>query len=412
MKIKSIKSLEILDSRGNPTLETYVRLENGIEARASVPSGASTGKYEAYELRDNDPNRYFGKGVARAVSNVNNILSNELRGFDIIQPEKIDQKMIQIDGTPNKSSLGANAILSVSLAVFRALAMSMKLPLWKALSTYYFHDTKPAFPRLMINVINGGKHANWNFDIQEFMISPHEDLPSKSLETASEIFHQIAGVLTEKSLGLLVGDEGGFSPALSSNSEVFEVLMSAIKNSGHFPGENVDLAIDSAASEFFDNGKYFFRKEGIEMLPSELIKYYLDLKLKYPIISYEDPFAEDDWSTFSEFTRKTDALVVGDDLYTTNVNRIQMGIEKKATSAVLIKLNQIGTLYETVEAILLCKKNGLKTVISHRSGETEDNFIADLSYASASEFLKAGSVTRSERLAKYNRLLEIEKTEI
>lgn len=412
MKIRNVKAIEILDSRGTPTIESFIELENGITAKASVPSGASTGKYEAYELRDNDPNRYFGKGVQKAVNNVNNVIAKEIIGFDISAPEKIDLKMLAMDGTENKTHLGANAILSVSLAVFRALAYTLHIPLWKALSTYYFPHLTPNFPRLMVNVVNGGKHANWNFDIQEFMICPRDLGPSKSLETACEVFHQLAGVLTEKGLGLLVGDEGGFSPALSSNTEVFEVLMNAIKNSGHIPGTNVEFAIDSAASEFYDNGKYYFRKEKTEMIPQELINYYLFLKSKYPIISFEDPFAEDDWNSFSMFTARANSIVVGDDLYTTNVKRIAKGIETHATNAVLIKLNQIGTLYETVEAINMCKKNALKTVISHRSGETEDTFIADLSYACGSEFIKTGSVTRSERLAKYNRLLEIEKKEI
>lgn len=412
MKIRNVNAIEILDSRGTPTIETFVELENGTTAKASVPSGASTGKYEAYELRDNDPNRYFGKGVQKAVNNVNNVIAKGIVGLDIASPEKIDLKMLAMDGTENKTHLGANAILSVSLAVFRALGYALHMPLWKALSTYYFPHLTPSFPRLMVNVVNGGKHAGWNFDIQEFMICPKDPVPSQALETAGEVFHQLAGILSEKNLGLLVGDEGGFSPLLSSNIEVFDVLMDAIKGSGHIPGENVDFAIDSAASEFYDNGKYFFRKEKIEMIPQELINYYLSLKSKYPIVSFEDPFAEDDWSSFTRFTEKADSIVVGDDLYTTNVKRITKGIEKQATNAVLIKLNQIGTLYETVEAINMCKKNSLQTVISHRSGETEDSFIADLSYACGSEFIKAGSVTRSERLAKYNRLLEIEKKEI
>lgn len=412
MKIRNVKAIEILDSRGTPTIETFVELENGTTAKASVPSGASTGKYEAYELRDNDPDRYFGKGVQKAINNVNNVIAKEIIGLDIASPEKIDLKMLAIDGTENKTHLGANAILSVSLAVFRALGYALHMPLWKALSTYYFPHLTPNFPRLMVNVVNGGKHAGWNFDIQEFMICPKDTIPSKALETAGEVFHQLAGILSEKNLGLLVGDEGGFSPLLSSNIEVFDILMDAIKGSGHVPGENVDFAIDSAASEFYDNGKYFFRKEKIEMIPQELINYYLSLKSKYPIISFEDPFAEDDWNSFSRFTEKANSIVVGDDLYTTNVKRITKGIEKQATNAVLIKFNQIGTLYETVEAINMCKKNSLQTVISHRSGETEDSFIADLSYACGSEFIKAGSVTRSERLAKYNRLLEIEKKEI
>jgi enolase len=412
MKIRNVKAIEVLDSRGTPTIESFVELENGTVSKASVPSGASTGKYEAYELRDNDPDRYFGKGVQKAVNNVNNVIAKEIIGLDVSSPEKIDLKMLAMDGTENKTHLGANAILSVSLAVFRSLASTLKIPLWKALSKYYFPSYKTGFPRLMVNVVNGGKHANWSFDIQEFMICPKDTLPSKALQIAGEVFHQLAGILSDRKLGLLVGDEGGFSPVLSSNIEVFEILMEATKKSRHKPGVDVDFAIDAAASGFYDNGKYFFKKEKIEMIPQELINYYLSLKAKYPIISFEDPFAEDDWNSFTIFTEKSNSIVVGDDLYTTNVKRIAKGIERHATNAVLIKLNQIGTLYETVEAIGMCKKNNLQTIISHRSGETEDSFISDLSYACGSEFIKAGSVTRSERLAKYNRLIEIEEREI
>lgn len=412
MKISEIKAIEILDSRGYPTLRTFVQLENGLIASSSIPSGASTGKHEAVELRDQDPKRYHGKGVLKAIENVN-FLAKEVKGMDVENLSKIDQKMIDLDGTENKSRYGANAILSISQAVIRALSLLKKQPLWQVINEYYFFNQKPKFPRLMVNIINGGKHANWNFDIQEFMIVPQKNSPSEAVRVASEIFHQLGITLKENHYSILLGDEGGYSPALKSNNEAFELIIKAI-NSVHYKLTiDVDLAIDVAASEIFENNLYHFKKEDRSLTSDQLIDYYFDLKNEFPIVSFEDPFAEDDWNGFTNFTRKLkeengSTLVVGDDLYTTNPKRIQRGIDEKTTNAVLIKPNQIGTILETVKAIKMAQEAGLKVVVSHRSGETEDPFIADLAYGCSADFLKSGSMSRSERLTKYNRLIEIE----
>lgn len=414
MKINRIRAIEILDSRGNPTIKAFIELENGLTAAASLPSGASTGKYEALELRDSDPKRYQGLGVKKAVNNVNTILAKFLKGVDIESLKEIDQKMLEIDGTENKSNLGANSILSVSLAAVRALSLAKKQPLWKTINEYYFPKTTPAFPRLMVNVINGGKHANWNFDIQEFIISPKISQPSESVRIASEIFHSLGKILKDNGYSTLVGDEGGYSPNLQSNRQAFEVIIKAVNKAAYKLTIDVDLAIDVAASELYEDNRYHFKKEGRTLTSEDLINYYLDLKTEYPIYSFEDPFSEDDWQGFKNLTQKlaeinkSATLVIGDDLYTTNPARIKGGIEEKATNAVLIKPNQIGTLLETTQAIKTGKQGGLKIVVSHRSGETEDPFIADLAYATGADFIKSGSVTRSERLCKYNRLIEIE----
>lgn len=412
MKISEIKAIEILDSRGNPTLRTFVQLENGLIASSSIPSGASTGKHEAVELRDQDPKRYHGKGVLKAIENVN-FLAKEVKGMDTENLAKIDQKMIDLDGTENKSRYGANAILSISQAVIRALSLLKKQPLWQVINEYYFFNQKPKLPRLMVNIINGGKHANWNFDIQEFMIVPQKNSPSEAVRVASEIFHQLGITLKENHYSILLGDEGGYSPTLKSNNEAFELIIKAV-NSVHYKLTiDVDLAIDVAASEIYENNLYHFKKEDRSLTSDQLIDYYFDLKNEFPIVSFEDPFAEDDWNGFANFTRKLkeengSTLVVGDDLYTTNPKRIQRGIDEKTTNAVLIKPNQIGTILETVQAIKMAQEAGFKVVISHRSGETEDPFIADLAYGCGADFLKSGSMSRSERLAKYNRLIEIE----
>lgn len=410
MKIKSIKAIEILDSRGKPTIRTFVFLDNDIYDSSSVPSGASTGSHEVVELRDNDKKRYHGMGVLKAIENVNNIISPKLIGQTLNEKvfEKIDKMMIELDGTKNKSHLGANAILSVSQALLKAYSKALKKPLWKIINEIYFQNTKPNFPRLMVNVINGGKHAGWNFDIQEFMISPISNTPSQSIRIASEIFQQIGKNLKEKKLQTLVGDEGGYSPALSSNEEVFELILKSALNLDYKNEVDFNLVIDSAASEFYENGFYLLKKENKKLSSDELINYYFNLKNKYKIASFEDPFAESDWSSFKKFTQMTDALVVGDDIYTTDPVLIEKGIKEKTSNAVLIKPNQIGTIYETAKAINLAKKAGWKIVISHRSGETEDSFIADLAYGCNADFIKTGSMSRSERLAKYNRLIEIE----
>ncbi len=410
MKIKSIKAIEILDSRGKPTIRTFVFLDNNVYDSSSIPSGASTGSHESVELRDNDKKRYHGMGVLKAIENVNNIIAPKLIGqtLDEVVFEKIDKMMIEIDGTNNKSHLGANAILSVSQALLKAYSKALKKSLWQILNQAYFSDIKPNFPRLMVNVINGGKHAGWNFDIQEFMISPIKNTPSQSIRTASEIFQQIGKNLKDRKLQTLVGDEGGYSPALSSNEEVFELILKSALDLDYKNEVDFNLVIDSAASEFYENGLYLFKKENKKLSSSDLINYYLSLKEKYKIASFEDPFAENDWESFKKFTEKINTLVVGDDIYTTDPILIEKAIKEKTSNAVLIKPNQIGTIYETAKAIKLAKKNNWKIVISHRSGETEDSFIADLAYGCGADFIKTGSMSRSERLAKYNRLIEIE----
>lgn len=407
MRIKDIKAIEILDSRGYPTIRTFVFLENGIFSSSSVPSGASTGSHEAVELRDNDQKRYHGKGVLKAVDNVNQIISKKLIGLKAERVDEIDKIMIELDGKEDKSNLGANAILSVSQALIKTVSLALKMPLWQFINQFYFQK-KPSFPRLMVNIVNGGRHAGFNFDIQEFIISPTSKKPSESVRVASEIFHQLGKNLKEKGLSTLVGDEGGYSPYFSKNEEVFEEIIEASKKLGYENGKDYQLAIDAAASEFFLEGKYFFRKTNKKLSTEELTSYYLSLIKNYQVFSFEDPFGETDWEGFEKFTQISGAQVVGDDLYTTDKKLIKKGIEKKTTNAVLIKPNQIGTIFETVEAIKLAQKAGLKIVISHRSGETEDSFIADLAYGGGADFIKTGSTSRSERLAKYNRLIEIE----
>ncbi len=410
MKIKDLKSIEILDSRGNPTVRTFIILEDGSTHTSSVPSGASTGSHEAAELRDEDNTRYLGKGVQKAVENVNNAIKNVVVGMNA-DPESVDSRMIDLDGTENKSRLGANAILSVSQAVVRAAAHIEKKPLWSFMNEYYFSETKPSFPQLLVNIVNGGKHASWNFDIQEFMVVPNTTKPSESIRIAAEIFHNLGKVLKEKKLSTLLGDEGGYSPLLSSNEEVLETIMGAAKNAGYENVRDFRLSLDVASTEFFKDGKYEMKKTGKWLTPEELTEYYSKIGQKYFILSFEDAFAEDDWEAHKKFAAMAETFkftTIGDDLFVTNPKRIKKGIEEKAANAVLVKVNQIGTIKETVEAINMTHKAGWKTAISHRSGETEDSFIADLAYACASEFIKTGSMARSERLAKYNRLLEIE----
>lgn len=409
MKIKSVQAIEILDSRGKPTIRTFLRLDDESIHTASVPSGASTGTYESVELRDSDQKRHLGQGVLKAVENVNTEIAKAVDGMDITEPKLIDAKLIALDGTENKKRLGANAILSVSMAAQRAAAHIKKKPLWQFINEYYAMESH-GFPRLMVNVVNGGKHAGWNFDIQEFMICPIEDTPSMSIRVAAEIFQNLGRLLKKKNLGTLVGDEGGYSPALSSNEEVLGTIITAAKDMGYENMKQYELALDSAASEFFDKGNYTFKKSNKKMTCPELAHYYGTLYQRFHIFSFEDPFAEDDWNTYSQFTNALGdkVQIVGDDLYVTNPKRIKMGIQKSASNAVLIKPNQIGTIMETIEAIKLTQKAGWEVVISHRSGETEDSFIADLAYGVGADFIKTGSMSRSERLAKYNRLIEIE----
>lgn len=409
MKISSLYSFEVLDSRGKPTVRTVVELEDGSKHSSSVPSGASTGTHEAVELRDGDNDRYLGFGVSKAVENVNSQIQKAVKGLSVLDPNKVDSVMLELDGTNNKSRLGANAILSVSQAVIRAAAHAENVPIWKFINQHYFSARNPSFPRLMVNVVNGGKHAGWNFDIQEFMIVPTSHKPSESIRIAAEIFAQLGKKLKKQSLSTLVGDEGGYSPLLKSNEEVFDTITGSATDLGYANGAEYQFAIDAAASEFYENGTYVMKKTGERLNGDRLLAYYRELQQKYNIISFEDPFAEDDWDHFKDLTpQKDEYLVVGDDLYVTNPERIQKGIKQNSTNAVLIKLNQIGSVSETMSAIALTQNAGWKAIISHRSGETEDPFIADVAYGVGADFIKTGSMSRSERLAKYNRLIEIE----
>ena len=389
MKITNIKAVEILDSRGNPTLRAFVTLNDGTIASSSVPSGASTGSHEAVELRDSEPKRYSGKGVLNAVNNVNEIIKNTLINQSA-DPKSVDEMMIKLDGTPDKSNLGANAILSVSQALIKATAQSQKKPLWQFINEYYFSDIKAGPPKIMFNIVNGGKHANWNFDIQEFIVIPQRQLASESVKVGSEIYHAIQSNLKIKKLSILVGDEGGFSPFLNSNEEVFQLITDSAKQIGYENNKDFKLAIDAASSEFFKDGKYTLKKDNKEISGDELIKYYLQVENKYNVYSFEDVFQEDDWENWTKFRSALDPnkIVVGDDLFCTNTNRMKTGYEKKSANAVIIKPNQIGSVLETVEAVKLAKKYGWAVAVSHRSGETEDSFITDLACACAADFLK------------------------
>lgn len=410
MKITDLKSLEILDSRGNPTVRSVVYLEDGSKHFSSVPSGASTGSHEAVELRDEDSSRYLGRGVIKAVENVNTIIKDEIVGTDA-DPNSVDSLLLKLDGTEKKSKLGANSILSVSQAVVKAAAYASNQKLWEFMNSYYFPTRKVGFPQLLVNIVNGGKHASWNFDIQEFMIVPNSTTPSESIRIAAEVFQSLGKLLKEKGLSTLVGDEGGYSPSLSSNEEVLDTIIQAAKNVGYENVKNYRLSLDVASTEFFNDGKYELKKQGKWLSTEELTAYYSEIGQKYFILSFEDPFAEDDWEAhkkFAEMAEKFQFISIGDDLFVTDPARIKRGIAEKAANAVLIKVNQIGTIKETVEAINMTHEAGWKTAISHRSGETEDSFIADLAYACGSEFIKTGSMSRSERLSKYNRMLEIE----
>ena len=402
MKIRDIKGREILDSRGNPTVEVDVILEDGSLGRAAIPSGASTGSREALELRDNDK-RYGGKGVLKAVDNVNTILCNALCGVDIRNQRDLDLKILELDGTPDKSNLGANALLGVSMAFMKACAISEGKELFE-----YIGEGK-TMPRPMMNILNGGAHADNNLDIQEFMIIPERDTIKETIRVGSEVFHALKKVLNEKGYATGVGDEGGFAPSLNSNEEAFDLILEAIKEAGYIPGTDVNLAIDVAASEFYDNGTYSFG--GKELNTSELIDYYVDLVNKYPIISIEDPVDEEDWEGFRVITEKIGEKIqlVGDDLFVTNTKYLQKGIDLSAGNAILIKVNQIGTITETIDTIELAKANGYKTIISHRSGETEDTTIADLAVGLSLGQIKTGSMSRTDRTCKYNRLIRIEE---
>ncbi len=409
--IEYIEAREILDSRGNPTVEVDVILEDGSMGRAAVPSGASTGEHEAVELRDGDKERYLGKGVLKAVENVNNIISSEIVGLDAIDQVDIDKTLIELDGTENKAKLGANAILGVSLATARAASDFLGLPLFKYLGS--FHSSVMPIP--MANILNGGAHADNSVDLQEFMIMPvGADSCREGVRMVAEIFQNLKAVLKGKGYNTSVGDEGGFAPNLKSNEEAVEVILEGIEKAGYKAGEDVYIALDPAASEFFDQskGKYVFKKsDGRELTPAEMVDFWADWVEKYPIISIEDGMAEDDWDGWKLLTDRLGAKVqlVGDDLFVTNTKRLKMGIDKGIANSILIKVNQIGTLTETYEAVEMAKKAGYTAIVSHRSGETEDTFIADLVVALETGQIKTGSMSRSDRLAKYNQLLRIEE---
>lgn len=405
-EIVHVHAREILDSRGNPTVEVEVRSSTGAFGRAAVPSGASTGAHEAVELRDGDKQRYMGKGVRNAVRNVNEKLGPELLGLPVMDQVGIDRLLREIDGSENKSKLGANALLGVSLACAKSAALECGLPLYR----YVGGSQASRLPVPLMNVLNGGAHADNGLDVQEFMVVPTVGNSfSESLRAGAEIFHTLKKILTQKNLATAVGDEGGFAPKLSGNQEALDLLMEAIHQAGYEPGQDVFLALDVASTELFKDGKYEW--EGSRISPSELMGVYGSWAEKYPLVSIEDGFAEDDWESWKEMTKLHGRRVqlVGDDLFVTNPKRLRQGIEQKAANALLVKVNQIGTLSETAEAVSLAQRNGFRTVMSHRSGETEDTTIADLAVAMSCQQIKTGSLCRTDRTAKYNQLLRIEE---
>jgi enolase len=410
-EIASIRAREILDSRGNPTVEADVFLEDGTRGRAAVPSGASTGEHEAVELRDGDKKHYLGKGVLKAVENVESAIAPELAGMDASNQRLIDATMLALDGTENKSNLGANAILAVSMACARAAADSLGVPLYR----YLGGVNACVLPTPMMNILNGGAHADNNVDFQEFMVMPvGAETFSDALRWGAEVFHTLKGVLKKKGYNTAVGDEGGFAPSLKSNVEALEVILEAIQLAGYKAGEQIAIALDPAASEFFDSasGKYVFKKsDKSARTPEQMADYWADWVRQYPIVSLEDGLAEDDWQGWKYLTGKVGQQIqlVGDDLFVTNVKRLQRGIDEGIGNSILVKVNQIGSISETLDAIELARRNGYTAVISHRSGETEDTFIADLAVATNAGQIKTGSASRTDRIAKYNQLLRIEE---
>ncbi|MFT9849968.1 phosphopyruvate hydratase [Aneurinibacillus sp. REN35] len=405
--ISDIYAREVLDSRGNPTVEVEVYLESGAMGRAMVPSGASTGAHEAVELRDGEKGRYLGKGVLKAVDNVNNIIAPELEGFDALDQVGIDQLLLELDGTENKGKLGANAILGVSMAVARAAAEALGVPLYAYLGGF----NAKTLPTPMMNILNGGAHADNNVDIQEFMVMPvGAESFAHALRMGAEVFHNLKAVLKEKGLNTAVGDEGGFAPNLASNEEALQTIIEAIEKAGYKSGEDIMLALDVASTEVYKDGKYELAGEGITKTTDEMIDYLEMLVNKYPIISIEDGLAEDDWEGWNKLTQRIGDRVqlVGDDLFVTNTTRLSQGIEQGTANSILIKVNQIGTLTETFDAIEMAKRAGYTAVISHRSGETEDSIIADIAVATNAGQIKTGAPSRTDRVAKYNQLLRIE----
>ena len=407
--IDQIHAREVLDSRGNPTVEAEVLLASGTVGRAIVPSGASTGEHEAVELRDNDAKRYKGKGVLTAVENVNGEIAEALADLDAADQRALDARMIELDGTPNKSRLGANAILAVSMAAARAAANEFGLPLYR----YLGGAGANVLPTPMMNILNGGAHADNNVDFQEFMVMPvGAPTFSDALRWGVEVFHTLKGVLKKRGYNTAVGDEGGFAPSVKSNVEAIEVVLEAIQQAGYKPGAEIAIALDPAASEFYQDGKYVFKKSDKSAKTSEeMVQYWAKWVKDYPIVSLEDGFAEDDWNGWARMTKEVGDKIqlVGDDLFVTNVKRLQQGIDKHVANSILIKVNQIGTVSETLDAIDLARRNGYTSVISHRSGESEDTFIADLAVATGAGQIKTGSASRTDRVAKYNQLLRIEE---
>ena len=407
-KIDSVKAREILDSRGNPTLEVEVRLDDSVTGRAAVPSGASTGRHEAVELRDGDKSRFGGKGVLKAAANVNKEIAPAIKGMLATDQPALDRKLTELDGTPNKSRLGANAILGVSLATAHAVAKSAEMPLY----LYLGQEDIYTLPVPMLNILNGGKHAAGSTDFQEFMVVPAgAESFNQALRMATEIYHSLKKVLKDRGLNTNVGDEGGFAPSLPSNKDAIEAILAAMEKAGYVPGKDCFIALDPAASEFYQDGQYILTREGVSLSSREMVDYYVKWASAYPIISIEDGMAEDDWEGWQLLTEKLGEKVqlVGDDLYVTNVERLSRGIKTKASNSILIKPNQIGTLTETVAAIKMAQQAGWTAVVSHRSGETEDTTIADLAVGLNTGLIKAGAPCRSERTAKYNRLLRIEE---
>ncbi len=407
-QISKIDALEILDSRGNPTVSVTVELSNGVTGTAAVPSGASTGVHEALELRDKDERRYLGKGVEKAIANIENVIAPALKGMDVTDQEKIDKTMIDLDGTPNKSNLGANAILGVSLAAVHAAANAAK----KELYAYLAPDKDEyIMPVPLMNIINGGKHASDSTDFQEYMVVPVGAKSFKeALRMGTEVYHRLKALVHSTGCSTNIGDEGGFTPKVDDNREAFEMIKQAIEDAGYLVGDDCAMALDAASSEFFKNGIYSLAKDKMTLNNATMVEYYARVNVDYPIISIEDGMAEDDWNGWKLLTERMKSRIqlVGDDLFVTNVERIRKGIEEKAATAVLIKLNQIGTLTETIAAIKMAQEAGWKAMISHRSGETSDTTIADLSVAFATGQIKTGAPCRGERTAKYNRLLRIE----
>lgn len=405
MKIKDIIAREILDSRGNPTVEVDMILENGACARASVPSGASTGSREALELRDKDSNRYQGKGVLKAVNNINEIIKPKLIGIEA-NVKVVDEILLKLDNTPNKINLGANATLAVSLACLKCEALLNNKELYE-----YVSDGQVSMPVPMVNIINGGAHAVNNLDIQEFMIVPHQETMKERIRAASEIFHTLKKLLTNANYAVGVGDEGGFAPNLKNNKEALDFIVKAITDSNYIPGKDIGIALDVAASEFYNKETNTYKLDGKDITSDELISYYNELLETYPIVSIEDPFYENEWEPLAKFTNLVGnkIMIVGDDFFVTNKIYLQKGIDLKAGNAIIIKANQIGTITETLETVKLAKANNYHTIISHRSGETEDTFIAELAVGLDAKYIKTGSMSRGERICKYNELLRIEE---